>query len=393
MPKLVRVTTVPMAFHVLLKGQLRYMREAGFEVIMVSADGREREDVLKSEGCPHHIIPMTRSITPIADLRSLWRLYRFFRRERPDIVHSHTPKAGLLAMLAARMAGVPLRIHTVAGLRFMTSTGLTRKILTAMERLTSSSATHVWPNSISLLQYIRENKLARASKLEVIGKGSTNGINLERFSPSGLDPGRIEEAKKAIGWAPSLSYVLSIGRIVKDKGIAELANAFVRLHAENPGLRLVLVGEFEEHLDPLDSSTMELIRSHPAIILAGWHDEVEYFLHLAQVLVHASYREGFPNVLLQSGAMKCPIVCSRIPGNIDIVEDNVSGLIFTAGDEGDLYRQLKVAITEPERMREMAEALREKIEKNFDTKQVRRFLEEKYRSLLAGKNGKRNGNG
>src|SRR5690606_33938852 len=111
--------------------------------------GREREDVLKSEECPHHIIPMTRSITPFADLLSLWRLYRFFRMEKPDIVHSHTPKAGLLAMIAAKMAGVKLRIHTVAGLRFMTSRGITRKVLTTMERLTTAAATHVWPNSKS----------------------------------------------------------------------------------------------------------------------------------------------------------------------------------------------------------------------------------------------------
>src|SRR5678809_968613 len=121
MPKLIRVTTVPMALKHLLSGQMRYMKESGFDVIMVSADGKEREDILKNEGCPHVIIPMTRQITPFADLRSLWRLYNFFKREKPDIVHSHTPKAGLLSMFAAKLSGVKIRIHTIAGLRFMTS--------------------------------------------------------------------------------------------------------------------------------------------------------------------------------------------------------------------------------------------------------------------------------
>ena len=390
MPKLIRVTTVPMAFHVLLKGQMKYMKDAGFDVILVSADGRERDDVLQSEECPHVIIPMTRKITPFADLKSLWQLYRFFKKEKPDIVHSHTPKAGLLSMLAARMAGVKLRIHTIAGLRFMTSGGMTRKILTTMEKLTTSAATHVWPNSQSLLQYIKEQKLASPKKLEVIGKGSTNGINLERFSESSLSQEKIEGAKKVIRYDPGLSYILSIGRIVKDKGIAEVAKAFDKLYRKNTSLRLVLVGEFEEHLDPLDPQTMETIRNHPGIILAGWHDEVEYFLHLADVLVHASYREGFPNVLLQAGAMRCPIVCSRIPGNVDIVDNNQTGLIFKVRDEEDLYNKLEEAITSKDKMRMMAEHLRRKIEQNFDTRQVRRFLEEKYRLLLSEANKEKN---
>ena len=169
---------------------------------------------------------------------------------------------------------------------------------------------------------------------------------------------------------------------VADKGIAELANVFQKLYTENSSLRLVLVGEFEEHLDPLDAATMNLIKTHPGIILAGWHDEVEYFLHIADVLVHASYREGFPNVLLQAGAMKCPIVCSRIPGNIDIVDHDETGLIFTVRDEQDLELRLREAISSRDKMKRMAESLRIKIEQNFDTKQVRRFLEEKYKAIL-----------
>jgi glycosyltransferase involved in cell wall biosynthesis len=224
--------------------------------------------------------------------------------------------------------------------------------------------------------------------VEVIGKGSTNGINLSRFSSASLSEQKISETKEVMKYDPSLTYILSIGRIVKDKGIAEVARVFDRLHRKNGNLRLVLVGEFEEHLDPLDADTMALIKTHPAIILAGWHDEVEYFLHLANVLVHASYREGFPNVLLQAGAMKCPIVCSRIPGNIDIVDHYETGLIFNVRDEEDLYHQLEEAISEKEKMSRMAESLRKKIEENFDTMQVRRFLEEKYLSILGDSKAK-----
>ena len=382
MPKLIRVTTVPMSLKVLLRGQMKYMRENGFQVLMISADGRELEEVKEYEGCPHRLVNMTRQITPVKDAGAMWKLYRLFREEKPDIVHSHTPKAGLLAMLAARMAGVKIRIHTIAGLRFMTSTGLTRKVLTRMEKITAGAATHVWPNSHSLLEYIRENRLANARKLEVIGKGSSNGIDLSRFSRSALLPDGLEKAKKAIRYDPSLTYLLSVGRIVKDKGISELTKAFEKLYRNNNRLRLVLVGTFEERLDPIDDEVMKTIKSHPGIILAGWHDEVEYFMAVSDLLVHASYREGFPNVVLQSGAMQCPIVCSRIEGNIDIVDEGVNGLVFTSRNEEDLHAKLDEAIRNPEKMKERAILLRKKIEDNFDRRYVQQKLKEKYEMLL-----------
>ena len=156
MPKLIRITTAPISLNVLLSGQMHFMKENGFEVVMVSSDGTELETVRANEQCRHHIIPMTRRMTPFGDLRCLWLLYRFFKKEKPDIVHSHTPKAGLLAMLAARFAGVKIRIHTIAGLRFVTTKGISRKVLIAMEKLTGKAATHVWPNSFSLERYIKK---------------------------------------------------------------------------------------------------------------------------------------------------------------------------------------------------------------------------------------------
>jgi glycosyltransferase involved in cell wall biosynthesis len=382
MPKLIRVTTVPMSLKVLLKGQMKFMSDAGFDVIMVSADGKELKDVLEYEKCPHKLIEMTRQITPFKDLLAFWKLYFFFKKEKPDIVHSHTPKAGLLAMLAAKMAGVRIRVHTIAGLRFMTSAGLTRFLLVQMEKITGKAATHVWPNSGSLLQYVLNNKLVKPSKLEVIGKGSSNGIDLNRFSKSALSLQGVEKAKQVINYDASLIYILSVGRIVRDKGIRELAHAFDNLYIKNNKLRLVLVGSFEERLDPLDEQTMQLIKSHQGIIMAGWHDEVEYFMSIADLLVHASHREGFPNVVLQSGAMECPIICSRIEGNIDIVDDNENGLLFTVKDEADLQLKLKTAIENPSRMREMSIRLRKKIEKNFDRCYVHQQLKKRYSELL-----------
>ncbi len=382
MPKLIRVTTVPMALKVLLPGQMKYMKEEGFDVIMVSADGREREDVIRNEGVPHRIIHMTRKITPFTDLKSLRELYRFFKKEKPDIVHSHTPKAGLLAMWAAKMAGVPIRIHTVAGLRFMTSKGFTRKVLIQMEKLTGRWATHIWPNSYSLLQYLKTNQLIPASRMEVIGHGSSNGINLNRYSIGALDPLKLAEIKKRIKYEDNLRYLLCVGRIVKDKGIDELLHAFVRIYKENEDIRLILVGEFEDALDPVSESAREILKSHPGIILAGWSDEVEYFMHLSTILVHPSHREGFPNVLLQAGAMYCPIVCSRIEGNIDVVEHEKTGLIFEVGNSEELFHWLNYALSHPEVLKQFSGELRKRIELHFDMKVVHKTLATRYKELI-----------
>jgi glycosyltransferase involved in cell wall biosynthesis len=380
--KLVRITTVPMALHVLLKGQMRYMKTHGFEVTMVSADGRERDTVIKDEECPHIIIPMTRQITPFRDLLALYRLTRLLKKIKPDIIHSHTPKAGLLSMIAGKLAGVKIRIHTVAGLRFMTASGMTRTLLTRMEKMTGRFATHVWPNSFSLYKYIVQNKLVTEKKLEVIGKGSSNGINLSRYSREVLQPEKLEAIKLKIGYDENLRYLLCVGRIVKDKGIDELVRAFDRAYTADPGLRLLLVGDYEDDLDPVSDYARRLLKTHPGIIMPGWSDEVEYYMPFAYALLHPSHREGFPNVVLQAGAMLCPVICSRIEGNIDIVDHGETGLLFTAKDPDDLYDQLRFALAGPAVIREQALRLRKKIELYFDQRVVQEMIYIRYMELV-----------
>jgi glycosyltransferase involved in cell wall biosynthesis len=382
MPKLVRITTAPLSLNVLLKGQMRYMREHGFDVVMVSSDGKELEQVKRDEGCRHVIIPMTRKITPLTDLRCLWLMYRFFKKEKPDIVHSHTPKAGLIAMLAAKFAGVRIRIHTIAGLRFMTSKGMGRRILVNMEKLTASAATHVWPNSHSLLDYIKQHKLADTAKLEIIGKGSSNGIDLSRYSSSSLDPQKLLETQKLVGYDETLTYFLSVGRIVHDKGIDELVHAFLHIYEKNSQTRLVLVGAFEDEVDPVSEETKNILRTHPGIIMAGWSDAVEYFMEFAFALVHPSHREGFPNVVLQAGAMYCPVICSRIEGNIDIIDHEKTGLIFDVKNQQELISRIEEALASPSRIKQLALNLREKIELHFNQPVVHSQMRKRYLEIL-----------
>lgn len=383
MPKLMRITTAPLSLRSLLPNQMRYMQAHGLDVLMVSSEGKEWPAILANEGCDHRVVPMVREIAPFSDLRSLWRLYRLIRKEKPDIVHSHTPKAGLLAMLAAKMAGVKIRIHTVAGLRFMTATGFTRRLLVGMEKLTGKAAQHVWPNSHSLLQYIRTHKLVADKKLAVIGHGSSNGVDLQRFSTSALHPEKIRAIKEQLRYDERCTYLLNMGRIVKDKGINELVWAFQQLHASRADLRLIVLGHFEDRLDPISDEARQVLKGHPAIIHIDWSSDVEYYMHLAHIMVHASYREGFPNTLLQSGAMGCPIVCSAIEGSVDIVTDQETGLLFRPGNREDLLRKMEAALSDMPRMRIYATRLRQKVEQHFSQEYVHGCLLAKYRELLS----------
>lgn len=382
MPKLLRITTAPISLKLLLRGQMRYMQQNGFEVVMVSSDGKEFDEVIAFEGCRHKIIPMTRRMTPLADLRTLFLLYRFIKKEKPDIVHSHTPKAGLLGMLAAKFAGVKIRIHTIAGLRFTTSKGFTRMILSTMEKLTGKAATHILPNSFSLLKAITDFKIAKEEKLDVIGFGSSNGINLSRFSSAVLSTDKMQQIKASLKYDEKLNYFLSVGRIVHDKGIDELVNAFVRINELNNNSRLILIGAFEDDVDPVGEKTKAILRTHPSIIMTGWSEEVEYYMQFAFALIHASHREGFPNVLLQAGAMLCPVICSNIEGNIDIVEHDKTGQLFEVRNEDQLFDRMEYALANHILIKQYAQNLRIFIEQHFEQQIVHSLILKKYQEML-----------
>jgi glycosyltransferase involved in cell wall biosynthesis len=380
--KLIRITTVPMALRYLLPGQMNFMQHNGFDVVMISADGPELNDVIQNEQCRHIIVPMTRKITPLQDLRCLLRLIKIFRKEKPAIVHSHTPKAGLLGMLAAKFSGVKVRVHTVAGMPLMVEKGFKLRLLKFIEKLTYRAATNVWPNSSSIYNYILDNKFTVAKKLTIIGKGSTNGINIGRFNAATLNQNSISEIKNNIQYTNTNTYLLCIGRLVADKGIVELVNVFVLLQKKYPALKLVLVGDYEEELDPLPATTKAQIESNENIIHIKWTQQVEYFMHIASYFVFPSHREGFPNVLLQAGAMQLPIICSRIAGNVDIVADKQTGLIFETSNEVQMQQQIEYAIENPEAMQIMASALVQIIQKDYRRENMWQNILAAYKSLL-----------
>ena len=377
---------MPISFKVLLKGQLRFMASNGFDVKGVSSEGEELREVHENEGIVMEAINMSRKITPFQDLKSLWEMWNFLRKEKPQIVHTHTPKAGIIGMLAARLAGVPHRLHTVAGLPLMEATGIKRKILNFVEKLTYSSATRVYPNSKGLYDFILQNNFTQSNKLKIIANGSSNGINTTFFSPDQVTELERVALREKLNIQPDDFVFVFVGRIVSDKGINELIKAFSELKtAENnelTSIKLLLVGGLESDLDPLHPETLAEINQNKGIISAGFQQDVRPFFAISDALAFPSYREGFPNVVMQAGAMGLPSIVSDINGCNEIIVEGENGLIIPPKNVEKLKEKMLTLARDKNLYIKLKENSRRMIENRYEQSVVWNALLEEYEGLL-----------
>lgn len=332
--KLFRITTVPRSLEKLIEGQMKFMGKNGFKVTMISSD-YDRKNLLEAkEQCEFIPVKMTRSITPIQDIFSLIRLYKIFKKQKPIIVHSHTPKAGLLSMVAGRLAGVPIRLHTVAGLPLMEASGFKRFILNQIEKITYICATKVYPNSKGLYKFIIDSKFLSPLKLKVLGNGSSNGINTDYYDVSKIELDILVDLKKKLGISESTFTFIFVGRVVSDKGINELISAFKLICIEKKhNVKLLILGSLEPKLDPLKKVTELEILNNKNIIHIGWVEDIRPYMAISNALVFPSYREGFPNVVMQAGALELPSIVSNINGCNEIIVDGINGRIIPVKNE------------------------------------------------------------
>lgn len=376
--KILRVVTSSISFK-LIDGQAQFMQQQGYQVITASGGPFPKDGIPQLNGV--RFVPQPHLVRPISireDLLALRDMIRLIRKERPDIIHSHTPKAGLMGMLAGWLCHVPIRIHTVAGLPLLVHSGFKRKILNLVERITYRCATSVYPNSHKLRDTIISLKLASPDKLRVIGDGSSNGINVQHFCKELLAEELVDPIRKQLGGSFTFIFV---GRIVRDKGICELVEAFTRLQQEHPDARLLLVGNFEQELDPLPEEVYHTIQSHPAIYCAGWQDDVRPWFAAADALAFPSYREGFPNVVLQAGAMELPCVVSDINGCNEIIIEGENGLIIPSHDAPALYQAMKRMMEDKALYTHCQQNARPLIASRYKQEDVWQATLEMYRSL------------
>jgi glycosyltransferase involved in cell wall biosynthesis len=380
--KLIRITTVPLSLSGLLQGQLKFMTKH-FEVIGVSSNIKDQLDMVsKLENIPTVAINMTRKITPINDLKAVWQLYRLFKKEKPDIVHSHTPKAGTLSMIAAKLAGVPHRLHTIAGLPLLEATGLKRTLLNTVETLTYACATKIYPNSKGLQTIILDQKFTTESKLKVIAHGSSNGIDTNFFDPQYDESAENKWALRTTLNIHKNDFVfVFMGRLVADKGINELVSAFNSLCKEYDAIKLLLVGTYENELDPLKPETLQIINTNRHMVTTGWVDDVRPYLAVSNALAFPSYREGFPNVVMQAAAMKLPGIVTNINGCNEIIKNKETGLIIPVKDEIALHDAMKYILTHQEEAKLMGVKSRAHIMANFERQVVWEALLDEYNQL------------
>lgn len=323
-PKLIRTSTVPISLNILLKGQLAFLSQH-FEIIGISSNGADLDEVQNRENIRVLAIDMQRNISPFNDLVALIKMYRVFKKEKPLLVHSITPKAGLLTMLAGKAAGVPYRLHTFTGLIFPSKRGFIQQLLIKTDRLLCWAATHIYPEGNGVKQDLINYSIT-SKPLKVLANGNVNGIDLNYFSQSQVSTDQKKQLKLELGIHENDFVFVFVGRLVGDKGINELVSAFFQL--QTPNSKLLLVGPFEAELDPLLPETLKIIESDPNIISVGFQADVRPYFAISDCLVFPSYREGFPNVVMQAGAMELPSIVTDINGCNEIIIEGKNGILI-----------------------------------------------------------------
>lgn len=378
MKKLIRVTTADISLASLLKGQLRFLNSE-FEVVGLAADAGVLNEVGEREGIRVIDVPMHREISLLSDLKCLIKLISIFRKERPYIVHANTPKGSLLSMMAAKAARVPHRIYLVTGLRYQGSTGHVRLLLKTMERITCLCATKVIPEGNGVKETLIKDRITK-KPLKVIHNGNINGIDTSYFSVESSPKSRRQVREELCLKEDDFAFIF-IGRIVKDKGMNELADSMRELNDNHPDAKLILVGPFESELDPLAPGNEDFFKNSPNVRYVGRQADVRPFLVAADALVFPSYREGFPNVVLQAGAMGLPSIVTDINGCNEIIQEGVNGCVIQPMNKDELNDKMVWFVSNPEEVVRMARNARKMIVDRYEQIDVWREILKMYLSL------------
>lgn len=380
-PKLLYMVTVGITARTFLAGQLKAMDAAGFDVTVVTTPGEGLAEFFAEQNARYLPIPIAREISPLGDLRSLWKIWQAMRTLHPDIVNAGTPKAGLLGMLAAFVSRVPIRIYHLRGLRLETTTGSKRTILTLMERVSSLCAQVVVCNSESLRRRFVELQLGKAEKAVVLGAGTSNGVSLNRFAESTVSAESLQTLRARYDLPAGAPVIGFVGRLVRDKGIEDLVRAFALVQQEIPNVRLLLIGRYEQE-DPVMPETKERITAGEGIVRVEHQADIAPWYRLMSLLAFPSYREGFPNAPLEAAAHALPVVGYNVTGTCDAVVHEETGLLVEAGDVRALAQSLVALLQNEEWRCRLGARARARVIAEFDSTVVWHNWEMFYRRQL-----------
>ena len=372
-----RVATVPIAVlgH---KHQFEELSEIGVSITLVCSKGKGFEKLPQNDLLKLFPIELKREISPISDLISIFQLFMFFKNNNFDIVHSNTPKAGVLVAISAWLAAVPIRIHTFTGQRWVSTKGLKKHLLVICDKLISMLNTHSFTDSHSQREFLIQSNILSALNSSCLGRGSFSGINTEKFNQNKVNTGAVREKLSLHSDDLVIGY---IGRIVKDKGIDDLVEVYQELKEENKNIKLLLVGPEETESDFVDKKTKEIILKDPNIITTGHVSDPENYLGVMNLFVLPSRREGFPTVILEANALKIPSIASDIVGTRDTIVDGVTGFLTPLNNNDALKEKIKLLLTNKELAKKFGEAGFQRVNKEFSSKKMTSLLATSYLNL------------
>jgi glycosyltransferase involved in cell wall biosynthesis len=366
---------------VLMRGQLAYLQANGFDLTLVSNPGDDLERTAHREGCSAFGVPMKREISPISDLLSLFKMCKLLLGIKPLICNSGTPKAGLLTGIAGWLTGVPCRVYTLRGLRMETAKGLRKAILRIAEKVTCLCADRVVCVSASLRERAIALRLVPRKKTVLLGLGSSNGVDPDRFEPTAERAVQAAVLRKNLGIQPSQPVIGFVGRLTRDKGVQELVAAFQMIREELPEAILLLVGDYEKG-DPIPDATRDAIESEAGILHVENSPQIEIYYHVMNIFVLPTYREGLPNTVLEAQAARLPVITTMATGAVDAIEGGITGLFTPVGDAGRLAEAVLSLLRNSDEMQLMGQKGRERVLRVFRNEVVWEGLASLYRTML-----------
>lgn len=377
--KIAIVTSIPFVLVTNLKQQIKYLHSARMDITLISSEGPQLSQLELGPNLRHIVVGIEREPSPVKDLIALLRLMRIFWKHKYKIVHSTTPKAGLLAAIAGKLAGINIRLHTYTGQRWVTMQGIKKQIVKNSDRVIAMLNTKCYADSKSQAEFLKAEKIISKNKIDVLGAGSLAGVEASHFNRDCINKEQKDELKKKLGLDANSIVVLFIGRINRDKGILELMSAFNSLRKKSVNFELLMVGPMEASED---IAIREAVKPKKGLHLLGYQDDPESYMAISDILCLPSYREGFGTVVIETAAMGIPTIGTRIPGLVDAVVDGETGLLVTRGNSCELEDALKKLIHDEKFRNELGEKAKKRCLKEFDATVINSLLVEEYVSFL-----------
>lgn len=376
MKKLVIIVTVPVVLETWLKGQAKFLSNY-YEVQIITAASNTVKSIENYENVSIKTMDFNRQINFFKDLKVLWQLFLYLSVNRPSIVYTLTPKAGLLGMISSWLARVPHRIHNVVGLPHLEATGKRKSILTMTEKITYFFSSRIYCNSINLKEVVSQmtNK-----SVGVIANGSVNGVDTELFKDNYSDAQK-RSILHSLGFTSDDFIITFIGRIVKDKGIDELISVFTKLYLKYPTAKLLLIGDYKNESDPISQNAQDTIEKNKAITYLEFQEDVREYLSISSLFVLPSYREGLPNVLIEAGSYGVPLIATNINGCNEIIIHNENGMLVNKKDEKDLFEAIEKCIVDEQYYKFIKKNVRDSVIKRYDQKYFLNELLKEFKAM------------